>query len=163
MFAQVEVDEKQLARLVLALRAEADGKDLDRDLARNLRTALEPARDAARAAIMAMPSKSQVVPSLRAAVAEATVTSVRLSGQRPGVAIRTGKTGMPRGFTNAPQRLNRAKGWRHPVRGTDRWVTQVGAPGWFDDTIEPFKTEATQAAGEALDAVAHRIDERTKG
>ena len=145
------------------MRAEDDGKALSRDLVRELRAVAEPAMRAAQAAILSMGSKGKTVPSLRTTVAQHTKVRVRTSGKHPGVAIRADKNGMPRGFKNAPKRLNSAKGWRHQVFGTDTWVTQRGKPGWFDDTISAFKPAARKAAQEAMDNMARRIDYKTKG
>jgi len=161
---RMEVDEKSLVRLVAALRSEADGKELGRELALELRAVAEPALQAARGALMSMPSSTHDVPGLRSTVAARTRISVRLSGKHPGVAIRASKAGMPRQFNNAPKRLNAAKGWRHTVFGDDsKWVTQLGMPGWFDDTIPKFKPAAQKAAKEAMDNMARRIDLKTRG
>jgi len=160
----VEVDQKQLARVYAALRAEEDGKQLSRDLVHELRAVAEPAAEAARAAILSMGSHSEALPGLRTTVARHTKVMVRLTGRRPGVMVRVDKSGMPRGFRNAPKRLNSAKGWRHQVFGNpDVWVTQRGKPGWFDDTMHKFTADARAAAGHALDKVAKRIDNKTRG
>lgn len=161
MAVRVEVDQQSLRLLVSALRKEADGKQLGQDMARNLKTVAEPALQAARAAILGMPSSTETAPGLRATVASQTRISVRRSGKRPGVAIRASKRGMPRKFRNAPQRLNRKQGWRHPVFG-GAWVTQIGQPGWFDDTIAAFKPAAVIAAGLVLDEMKARIAARTR-
>lgn len=163
MIDRVEVDERDLARLIAALDAESDGKELGRDLVQELTHVAEPAVRAAQASIMSMSSGSTLTPGLRSAVASETKSRVRLTGQHPGLAIIAGKDGMPRDFRNAPKRLNSAKGWRHKVFGHDVWVTQRGKPGWFDDTILRFKPAAERAAARALDQVARRIDARTKG
>lgn len=160
----VEVDQRQLRRLQLALRKEADGKELSRDLVRELREVAEPAAAAARAEILSMGSHSDTIPGLRTTVASHVKVKVRLSGKHPGVMVRVGKTGMPRGFRNAPKRLNSAKGWRHKVFGNpDVWVVQRGKPGWFDDTMHKFTAQTRRGAGRALDKVAKRIDNRTRG
>lgn len=163
MIDRVEVDETDLTRLVAALNAEADGKRLGEDLARDLADVLEPAVSAAKAAVMGMSSSSDITPVLRSAVASGVQSVVRTTGSHPGVAIIASKDGMPRSFRNAPKRLNARKGWRHRVYGQNVWVSQVGQPGWFDDTIPAFKPAAERAAAKALDAVARRIDSRTKG
>lgn len=164
MIDRVEVDEKSLARLVATLRAESDGKALTRDLVSELRKVAEPALLAARASLMSMASGSSVEPGLRSTVAAHTRIRVRLVGKRPGVSIRADKTGMPRGFDNAPKRLNSPKGWRHMVFGDpDVWVTQRGKPGWFDDTISRHRPAAVRAAQKALDDMARRIDAKTRG
>jgi hypothetical protein len=161
---RVEVDEKSLARLVTALRAESDSNALARDLVHGLERVAEPALAAARSALFGMASSSDVLPGLRSTVAAHTRVRVKLSGKHPGVSIRSDKTGMPRGFANAPKRLNSARGWRHQVFGNPTvWVTQRGAPGWFDGTIPRFQGAAQRAAEKAMDDMAKRIDARTKG
>jgi hypothetical protein len=161
---RVEVDQKQLARVVSALRAEGDGKQLSRDLVRELRHVAEPAAAAARAEILSMGSHSDTIPGLRTTVASHVKVKVRLTGKHPGVMVRVGKTGMPRGFRNAPKRLNSARGWRHKVFGNpDVWVVQRGKPGWFDDTMHKFTAETRKGAAAALDKVAKRIDNKTRG
>lgn len=160
----IEVDRRSLVLLVAALRKESDGKELKRDLVRGLRVVATPALQAVRAAVLSMPSMSTRAPGLLATVAKQTKISVTTTGRRAGVRIRALKTGMPRGFRNAPKRLNAKKGWRHPVfDNRDVWVTQIGRPGWFDDTLPPFKPAAVKAAAAAMDAVARRISERTRG
>lgn len=160
----VEVDQRDLKRLVVALRREADGKELRRDLVRGLRSAVAPAAAAARTSILSMPVRGAADRegvSLRAAVAAGVKVEIRTTG-RAGVFVVARSNGMPRKFRTAPKRLN-ARGWRHPVHGTKKWVTQVGKPGWFDDTLKHAKPGANRAAGEALDDVAKRIDQQTRG
>lgn len=160
----VEIDPVSYRLLVSALRKEADGKELRRDLIRGLRVAAQPALTAVRAAVMSMPSSSSQTPGLRASVASHTRITVRLSRKRPGVSIKASKRGLPRGFRNAPKNLNRGEGWRHPVFGDrENWVPQVGRPGWFDDTLRTFKPSTVEAAKHAMDAVARRISARTRG
>src|SRR5262245_56732720 len=103
---------------------------------------------AARASILAMGvhGSKRAEPSLRAVVAKATKVRIRTSGKRPGVRVVVKKTTMPRGFRNAPKRLNAARGWRHPVFGSDNWVTQRGKPRWFDNAMEAAAPEAVAAA-----------------
>jgi hypothetical protein len=162
---RIEVEPKSLAALVAALNKEADGEKLGWDLARNLAAAVSPAAGAAKSSILTMSSPREVTDgvSLRSAVASRVAVEVRLGGSSPGVAIKAGKVGMPRGFANAPKRLNSRHGWRHKVFGREVWVTQVGRPGWFDDTIARRKPAATKAARQALDAMAKRISDRSRG
>jgi|SRR6185369_209755 len=167
---EVEVDAQTLKRVVTALRKESDGKELARDLRRNLRVVVQPALEAARAAILTMPSQSVRQPSLRASVAKQTKIVVRTTGRHPGISIVSSKKGMPRGFRNAARHLNAKGGWRHPVyqrispagKEINVWVRQIGKPGWFDGTIRPFKQPAKEAAAAALREAARRIEERSK-
>lgn len=159
----VEVDPRDLTRLVAALNKEADGKELRRELIAGLKAAAEPAAVEARGAILSMRSHSNVEPPLRQAVADAVTVQVRTGGGRAGVFVVARKRGMPRGFANAPKRLNAKGGWRHPLFGTDEWKTQIGKPGWFDETLARAEPAAEAAAKEAMDGMARRIEERTKG
>jgi len=165
MIERVEVDERDLVLLVAALRDEADGRQLNRDLVAELRAIAEPAAAAARGAILSMGVSGlhHAEPGLRSSVAEHTKVVVRVSGRHPSVGIRVSKVGMPRGFSNAPKRLNAASGWRHQVFGQDVWVSQRGRPGWFDDTIARFKPAAERGAQRAMDSMAERISVRTRG
>lgn len=161
----VEVDEKSLRRLVAALRTEATGQALRRDLTRDFAIAAEPAREAVRAAILSMPSPAEITrgPGLRSAVASKVVIKVKLGGRSPGAAIIAKKSGMPRGFAMAPKRLNSRRGWRHQVFGTNEIVHQEGLPGWFDDTLPRFRANFHRAAKKAMDAMADRVADRTRG
>jgi hypothetical protein len=158
----LKVDDKQLAQLIAALRAEGTGEELTRQLIRDLKEVAAPARDAARAAIESYPSHSVREPHITAAISRATQVTVHTGGAHPGVGVRVSKSGMPRGFSNAPAAFNATK-WRHPVFGRNVWRDQVGLPGWFDKTMERFKAAANEAAGRAMDAMAKRIDEKTRG
>lgn len=150
-----------LRDVATALRYEQDGARLRRGLAGELRTAVAPAVAEAKGRIMAMgshglPHKGE---PLRAAVARRVTVQVRLTGRAAGVRVRVPKKGMPRGFVNAPRRLNRAK-WRHPVFGDrDRWVTQVGAPGWFDDPLRARRADYRRAVEQVIGDLADRIRE----
>lgn len=159
----IEVDAKSLRLLVAALKKESDGKALVRDLVKNLRAVAEPAAAAAKAAILSMESHHGDMPGLRTAIARKTRVSARTTGRRAGVAIRASKLGMPRGFRNAPKRLNAKGGWDHPVYGHEPKVHQLGKPGWFDDTISAFKPAAHEGAKRALVEMANRVDRRTRG
>ncbi len=148
-------------RVAAALDAEADGHEWRRELATELHAALAPGVDAARAAVLSMPGGlPHAGEPLRQAVAAAVTADIRLSGSSAGARIRARKSGMPRGFTNAPKRLN-GRGWRHPVFSPDVWVAQRGAPGWFDNTLRPLRPAMRAAAERALQARAQRIARRS--
>ena len=158
----VEVDQRDLRRLVIALRKAGDGKELRKDLVKGLRSAVVPVAQAAKASILSMPSSGgHSGASLRGAVAGGVKVQIRTTGAA-GVFVVAKSTGMPRNFRNAPKRLD-AKSWRHPVPGVKKWVTQVGKPGWFDDTMQRARPGANRAAADALDSVAQRIDQQTRG
>lgn len=161
MLSRVEPDKASFERVIRALDDEKDGKKLKAELVRNLEDALQPAVEEARSNVMAyqtggLPHEGE---PLRSAVAAGVSAYVRL-GDKPIVGIEAKKTGMPRGFANAPKRLNERRGWRHPVFGTGKWVTQLGAPGWFDDPIQRRKATYKKAVQKALQGVADRISRK---
>lgn len=164
--ARVEVDKTDLHMLLVALKAEATGTEFRRDLRAGLKVAVEPAVQAARASILSMgvAGLTRAQPSLRTVVAAATKAQVRLGARKAGVSVAVKKTTMPRGFRNAPKRLNARKGWRHPVFGDrDVWVSQRGKPDWFDGPMRAAKPAAVVAAQHAIDNIAERISARTRG
>jgi len=154
----VEPDKASFERVILALESESDGKKLEAELVQNLRDILEPAVAEAKSAVMAVSSGGipHAGTPLGSAVAAGVDTYVRL-GKNPMVGIEAKNTGMPRGFKNAPKRLDSRKGWRHPVFGTDKWVLQMGAPGWFEDAITKRQDKYRKAVEQALQHVADRI------
>lgn len=164
--AEVRVRQTDLHQLLAALKAEATGKEFRKDLRAGLSLAVRPAVEAARASILGMGVRGvgESVPSLRATVAAATKMQVRLAGRRAGVSVVVKKSRMPRGFRNAPKRLNSRKGWAHPVFGDwSKKVWQRGKPGWFDDTLRDARPAVAVAAQRAIDNIAERISARTKG
>lgn len=160
MAGTFQVTADDLRDISTALRTEQDGVRLGRDLARRLRQAVEPAVTEAKGRVLAMDSGGlrRDGGSLRAAVAAKVGAQALLSGKRAGVRVRARKSGMPRGFANAPKRLNSDKGWRHPVFGNrDTWVSQVGAPNWFDDPMQARVGEYQAAIRQAVQDMADRI------
>lgn len=161
---RVEMDQASLQRFVFALRLEDDGKALIRDLRKNLRVAAQPAVAAVKSSIRAMDSHSHVTPGLRAAIASGVELKMNTGTRKVGVAIRAKKTPAVRGFALAARRTNRSKGWRHPFFGDrERWYDQKGKVGWFDDTIPKFTPQFLQAGKQAMDEMAARISQRTRG
>lgn len=168
---QFTVEQKELQYAIKAIRAEADGKQLRKDLLREIRGVLTPLRDEARDAILSMESGGlpHEGEPLRQAIANQTVVEVRTGGRATGAAIKVKRRGMPRGFTNAAKWTNRTK-WRHPVfkRTTsggvevDVWVDQTGKPRWFDDVMRRHVTEYRKAVLEAIYAMQKRILNRSR-
>lgn len=80
---------------------------------------------------------------LRASIARSLRIVVRDSGNTVGVRITTDGSRLPANERGIPRGLDSAKGWRHPVFGTDSWVTQYGnPPGWFLSTANAHKPDA---------------------
>lgn len=163
----MSIESADLAQLGRVLRVMKDGKELRRDLARNLRTASEPARDAARRSIMEMDSaglEHDEGEPLRVAIADRIVTEARLSGRSTGARVKAKKlTDSTRGFRLAPKRTN-APHWRRPVWGRrDRpWTVQVGKPRWFDDAMHANVREWRQAVRAAMEETRRRIIDRLR-
>lgn len=161
MISRVEPDRASFDRVTRALEDERDGKKLKAQLVSDLEDIVQPAVEEARSNVMAyqtggLPHEGE---PLRSAVAAGVSSYVRL-GDHPVVGIEASKTGMPRKFANAPKRLNERRGWRHPVYGTGKWVTQLGAPGWFDDPIQRRMEKYKKAVQKALQDVADRISRK---
>ncbi len=163
---KLTIDQKALVSLGRALKSEADGKALRRDLIRNLRKPLAPAVAEIKAGVMAIPAHGLPAKGepLRPAVARKIATQVKLSGRAPGVRVKARKTEAVRGFRNAPKRLNSPKGWRHPVWGNRGapWVTQIGRPHYFDEPLEHRRPEFRHAVVQAMEDTARRLSIRVK-
>lgn len=160
----LSVEQQGLQALGRALKDEADGKQLRKELSKKLREALEPIKEEARSNLMGIASAglSQGAP-LRSAVASQMKAEARLSGRNTGARLKVRRKGMPRGFHNAPKALNNPQGWRHRVYGRDVWTQQVALPSeWFDRATRAHRDDAAEAAMEAVEDMAQRIATRTK-
>jgi hypothetical protein len=159
MAIELSVDQQSLQALARALKKEEDGKRLRRELARDLRRALEPALGEIRSGLMAMPTAGALPTEggpLRTEVLKHLKAEARLSGRKTGANVKIKKRG-PRGFAMAARRLNRDKGWRHPVYGRDVWVRQIGKPGFFDDPLRQRRGEYRDAVRRVMAETAARI------
>ncbi|MGI8313337.1 hypothetical protein [Saccharopolyspora hattusasensis] len=150
--------ERELKRLGAALRKAEDGKELRRELVRNIRSAAGPARQEARQAIKSMPSRTpHKGRSLRSAIAQKVRIEARPAGKSVGARIVVGTTESVRGFKDAPRRTN-ARKWRHPRFGNrQKWADQTGKPGWFDDTMKNNRRKFRRAVVKAMDETADKI------
>ncbi|MEU9888673.1 hypothetical protein [Sphaerisporangium sp. NPDC051011] len=161
---EMGVDAEALKALGRALKAEADGKQLRRDLIKQLKAPLAPAVAEIRAGLMSIGSGG--LPSdgepLRSAVAKRIRAEAKLSGFAAGVRVRARKTPAVRNFANAAKRLNSPKGWRRRVYGTDRWVVQHGKPHYFDDPLAHRRAEFRAAVLRAMEDLAARIAANAK-
>jgi hypothetical protein len=167
---EISVEQSQLTALTARLAHEADGKRLRLELAANLRAAVAPAVSEIKAGAQNIKRGSSSAKrstkkhpvaesdiSIGAAIARGTSARTRLSGRMAGVSVRIGKSGMPRGFRNAPKRFNAPK-FRHPVYGNrEVWVSQVGAPGFFDIPLYRGRPVYRAACVKAMDDMSRRI------
>lgn len=152
-----------LAALVRALRAEEDGKELRKDLAKNMREALKPGAQQAKNSIMGMVSLHGATPALRTSIARKIRPEVKLGGRWSGARVKAFKTKNIRGFPNAPKRTNRASGWRHPVYGNrENWVQQRGKLEWFDRAFQGREGLYREAVEAAMNDMARRIADRAR-
>ncbi|MFS0697809.1 hypothetical protein [Streptomyces nitrosporeus] len=159
---ELTVTHEGLDALVRAIRQEADGKALRKELAANMRTALRPGAARAKSSIMAMGSSGTGTgPGLRAGVAKKIRPEVKLGGRWSGARVKAFKTPALRRFPNAPKRLNRrGGGWRTLTYGHEPWRTQIGKPGWFDDSFTNDAAAYRAAVHEAMEDMARRLAAR---
>jgi len=160
------IEQERLKMVAKALRHEADGKQLRKELLASIKAALEPLRDEVRNSILSMESAGlpHEGEPLRQAIANKVIVQVRTGGRATGAGLKAGRKGMPRGFEHAPRRLN-AKKFRHPVfqrttkKGVfiDVWVNQIGKPRWFDDPIRDRRKEFVGKVEDVVKAMAQRI------
>ncbi|MEU3255909.1 hypothetical protein [Streptomyces sp. NPDC006997] len=159
----LELTPQNLRNVDRALRAEEDGKQLRKDLTKNMREALKPGAAQAKSAIMSMTSVTpHDGPALKTAIARKIRPEVRISGKFPGAKVKAFKTKNLRGFPNAPKRTNRASGWRHPVYGNRAvWVQQHGKVKWFDRAFEGQDAHYRRQVQFALAEMVNRIASRS--
>ncbi len=145
----------EIAALGRLVKAQGEGQ-LRRDLLAGLRKAAKPlVADVRQAAFEELPKHG----GLNVRVAESKIgVRTRLTGASAGVRIvntaPAGKKGGTRDFGTDTGHL------RHPVFGTDRWVTQeLATPGWFSKTLEQESPKVTPevlaAMRETLERIAH--------
>lgn len=159
----LELTPQNLRQISRALRAEEDGKELRKELTKNMREALRPGAAHAKSAIMSMASTTpHDGPALKTAIARKIRPETRISGKFPGAKIKAFKTKTLRNFPNAPKRTNRASGWRHPVYGNrEVWVQQHGKVGWFDHAFEGQQAHYRRQVQFALADMVNRIASRS--
>lgn len=165
MPVELTVEQEGLQSLGRALKAEADGKALRRDLMKAMRAALEETKQQAHSNLMGVSSAGlSGGESLRSAVASQMKAEARLSGRSTGARLRVRRKGMPRSFRNAPKALNNPSGWRHQVYGRDVWVQQVAVPTeWFDRATRQGHDRDREAVLQVMEDMAERIANKAKG
>ncbi|MDX2948896.1 hypothetical protein [Streptomyces caniscabiei] len=159
----LQLTPQNLRNISNALRAEEDGKELRKELTRNMREALKPGAVRAKSNIMSMASATpHGGPALKSSIARKIRPEVRISGKFPGAKIKAFKTPNVRGFANAAKRTNRASGWRHPVYGNrEVWAQQHGKTKWFDHAFEGQRNAYEHAVKSALADMVNRIASRS--
>lgn len=158
---ELSIDQRDIQRVAAALKSEVDGKELRRELIRDMRAVTAPVIVDLKAVINAAPAATSAAPPLRPAIAAGIVAAVRLSGQSTGVGIRAKTTPGIRDFRKAAKAFNRPS-WRHKVYGRNTWVTQVGKPRWFDDTTDGHRAGFQDAVMASVESMARRIAARAR-
>lgn len=157
---EMAVSVEGIEALGRALAAEEDGKALRKELAKNMRAALNPAAEMAKSGIMSMRSEGHGQgPGLRSAIAKKIRPEVKLGGRWTGARVKSKKTPGIRGFANAPKRTQKTGGWR-AKDWNGSWRTQVGKFQWFDRAMVGRDAVYRQAVLDAMNAMAQRIADR---
>jgi hypothetical protein len=150
---EMSVSVEGIQALGRALSAEADGKALRKELAANLRAALNPAAEMAKSGVMSMRSEGRGQgPGLRQAIAKkvARGEARRPVDRRPGQGEEDPEH---RGFPNAPKRTQKIGGFR-TKDWNGNWRVQVGKFDWFDRAMAGRNEVYKQAVHEAMEAMA---------
>lgn len=155
--------DRELARLARQFRQRGDGRELDRELRRELAAVGDSTVRAVRSAIRAIPSKGQNArrgrPSLRSQMARAAESKVRTT-RRPGVIVWVNPRRMPLGRRSLPAFMEGApphQRWRHPTFGRSPWQTQRPHP-YFAQAVRPAAADAERAGRRTLGNFADRIE-----
>lgn len=150
----VKADVEQFRRL-LGKSSDID-KKLKTALRRNIRQAAGVAAEAAKSEVAntqgGTVSATPQHKGLRAAIASGITVKV-MTGARAGVTIVASSSKMPAGQESLVRAWEigqgSAKGWRHPVFGTDAWTTQKGHP-YFAKPIFDRKDTIRKAVEDAM-------------
>lgn len=132
------------------------GPELVKEMRRGLRTAAKPMADAAKHAILTMPTHGRESTGLRRRIARTVTIETPSTAKRAGVFITAKRSKMPVRERNLPQAIQRNR-WRHPVFGNPGvWVAQRGRD-WFDGPITSKAAAVDKAIIAALRAAERAI------
>lgn len=163
---ELETDVKEkMGKLKRAFAEAANGKDLKRELAKELRGLLNPLVSAQRQAVLRLPSKGGRRGnggSMRQAVARQVKGATRWSGQNAGVSVIQRARGMPRDFRMAGRMFNREEGWNPTTLGGETVHQEMQPAGWFDDLTTGVRPDVAQKVSSALDRAAARIGQQAR-
>lgn len=156
-------DQREIVAVGKAIKAEADGKLLRRELVKAMRQTATPLVGDLKTSARMIPSdgltRSQ---PLRQAIEASIKPTARLSGASTGVSVRARQTPGVRGFKMAARRMNK-ESFRRRVFGGDEWVVQVGDPGWFDNTVKGRRDGIKRDVLQAVERVTALLASRTRG
>lgn len=156
----IEMDsdiKEKMARLKHAMAEAANGKDLKRELSKELRGLMNPLVTEQRGRVLRLPSKGGHGQSMRQAIARQTKAATRWSGRSGGVSVIQRARSMPRGFNMAGRMFNRENGWTPSTLGGESVHQQMRPAQWFDGATTGVRPEAAQKVHEALERTAAKI------
>ncbi|MFI0481743.1 hypothetical protein [Actinomadura sp. 9N215] len=133
-----------------------------------LKTAAAPMVPAVRGAIRAIPNSSNAQrsragrrrPGMRTALARAVTVQVRTGGRRAGVSLFMNPRRMADGTKALPAYFEATPGYtrfRHPVFGTDTWVTQRPHP-YFTRTVNAADKRLLRATDEIIARIKREVE-----
>jgi hypothetical protein len=167
---------KDLAALQKRLYAISKGggdKTVNGMLRKRLRTEMAPAKALVQQAVLATPSagssgaghtarggKSGKSTGLRQRISQLLTATATTTGNSPSVKITVRTSGMPGGQGGLPMLLEGRKPWRHPVYGSDTWVSQAAHP-YFYKTLNATAPKWRAAVLSAMRDVAAYVNSRS--
>jgi hypothetical protein len=161
---ELSVDQQRdaMKAVARAMAAESDGKALKRDLAKRLRSIMDPLKVQVTQRLMQIPTTGHEGESLRQAVKRQVRAATRFSGRNTGVSLTQRARSMPRSFQYAGRALNRPEGWQ-PISLGGATLHQEARPvEWFDEPTSRSAEKAKREVTEALADMARRIADRSK-
>lgn len=159
----VEVTSDDLVEVARALRRAGNGRELRKQLRKDITAQAKPAVAAIRAKVKSLPSEGESKrrgrPGLRARTARATRLQAQMSGRYAGVTIRVDPKKMPPGMHNLPAYLEGRppfQRWQHPIFGRDEYAHQRAHP-YFYPIAERYEPAARRAVAQAVDSIRRQI------
>lgn len=149
---RLEVGGAAELRAVSRRLAAAGRGDLRRELQRAVSRNVEPLVADVRAAARALPSSGRYNTGLRNRIAGA----VQFEPRADRTSITVDRARMPAGKGGLPAAMDKTR-FRHPVFGTDRWVTQRSRP-WFKRPIKAQEARLAAAVQAAVDRLAAELE-----
>lgn len=144
--------DSELRRLAKAL-ADAGRGDLRKELNSGVRRAARPMVGAVRQAALSLPAETGQSTGLRAAIAAAS----RFSNTAAGVRVLVDNGRMPADQQTLPGHTDSGS-WRHPVFGSNNWVTQHSRANWFLTACLSEADTVEREIEAAMDRVADKIE-----
>ena len=149
--SEIRVDVANLQRQIQSLNAAMKAADpkMRRQMMKAMRGVAEKIKAEQQDTVVSLPAHGGKSTGLRQAAALSLAITVRGTGKRTGVEIRSRKAVMPDGKGKLPRYMDRGS-WRHPVYGGKTWVTQSTPPGWFLGTGAKMRPEAVRELSDVV-------------